>query len=153
MKKDLKIIYSKNGEGNVTTKLALPSIWLKNMGLNQYNRDVEVIFENNSIKIFPHNFKLYTAIILNKDKRYEITDRNLSNLIESITKLDIQPDVLIGALVSYQSYTKSEALDTYIGNNDIYNIVSNILEDKSNWITVSQLLNKLEDYRQNCILD
>lgn len=153
MKKKLKIIYSKNGSGNPTAKLSLPLTWLRSMGLSQSNRDVEVSFKNDCINIYPQSFTIYTAIIIYKDKRYELTDRNLSNLIGSITKLDIQSDALIGALVSYQSYTKSEALDTYIGNNDIYNIVSNISEDNNNWITVSQLLNKLYDYQQNCILD
>ena len=46
MKKKLKIIYSKNGSGNPTAKLSLPLTWLRNMGLNQLNRDVEVIFNN-----------------------------------------------------------------------------------------------------------
>ena len=108
------------------------------MGLNQLNRDVEVIFNNDYIKIYPQNFTIYTAIIIYKDKRYEFSNKILNNLIEAITELNIQSDELIGASVYCQSYTRAEVLDTYIGNNDIYNIVSNILEDRSNWITISQ---------------
>ena len=147
MKKKVKIIYSKNGSGNPTAKLSLPLTWLRNMGLSQLNRDVEVTFNNDYIKIYPQNFTIYTAIIIYRDKRYEFSNKILNNLIEAITELNIQSDELIGASVYCQSYTRAEVLDTYIGNNDIYNIVSNILEDRSNWITISQLLTSIESYQ------
>lgn len=152
MKKKLKIIYSKNGSGNPTAKLSLPLTWLRSMGLSQSNRNVEVSFKNDCINIYPQSFTIYTAIIIYKDKRYELTDKILNNLIEAITELNIQSDELIGALVYCQSYTRAEVLDTYICNNDIYNIVSNMLEDKSNWITISQLLSSIENYRQKYII-
>lgn len=47
----LRVSFNKSGAGNITPKLALPALWIKEMGLNIENRNVEVVFENNQITI------------------------------------------------------------------------------------------------------
>lgn len=54
-KRDLKISFMKSGSGSTSTRIALPISWIKKMGLDIDNRDVEVSFneKDNSIKIEP----------------------------------------------------------------------------------------------------
>lgn len=50
-KRELRVCFSKSGAGNLTPRVSLPAIWIKEMGLNLDNRDIEVVFENNEIII------------------------------------------------------------------------------------------------------
>ncbi len=47
----LKVLFSKSGSGSTTTKITLPISWIKEMGINEENRDVEVSFDNGKIVI------------------------------------------------------------------------------------------------------
>lgn len=49
--RNLKISFNKGGSGSITPRLSLPAIWIKEMGLDLENREVEVAFENNEILI------------------------------------------------------------------------------------------------------
>jgi hypothetical protein len=49
--RNLKISFNKSGAGNLTPKISLPAVWIKEMGIDLENREVEVIFENNEIVI------------------------------------------------------------------------------------------------------
>lgn len=49
--RNLKITFSKNGAGNLTPRISLPAVWIKEMGIDLENREVEVIFDNNEIVI------------------------------------------------------------------------------------------------------
>lgn len=50
-KRQLNISFNKSGSGSITPKISLPSTWIREMGLDKENRKVEVIFENDEIKI------------------------------------------------------------------------------------------------------
>lgn len=54
-KRELKIIFNKSGSGSTSTKVSVPSAWIKKMGLDIANREVEALFdeENNTIQIKP----------------------------------------------------------------------------------------------------
>ncbi|GAA0234749.1 AbrB/MazE/SpoVT family DNA-binding domain-containing protein [Metaclostridioides mangenotii] len=45
----LKVLFSKSGSGSTTTKITLPITWIKEMGIDEENREVEVTFEGNKI--------------------------------------------------------------------------------------------------------
>ncbi|WP_315169467.1 AbrB/MazE/SpoVT family DNA-binding domain-containing protein [Metaclostridioides mangenotii] len=47
----LKVLFSKSGSGSTTTKITLPITWIKEMGINEDSREVEVTFEDNKITI------------------------------------------------------------------------------------------------------
>lgn len=49
--RDLKISFNKAGNGGITPKISLPSIWIKHMGLDLDERDVEVIYSPRTKKI------------------------------------------------------------------------------------------------------
>ncbi len=49
--RNLKITFSKSGAGNLTPRLSLPAKWIKEMEINQENREVEVVFEDGKIII------------------------------------------------------------------------------------------------------
>lgn len=51
VKRELRVSFNKSGAGNLTPKLALPATWIKEMGINLDDREVEVVFENNEIII------------------------------------------------------------------------------------------------------
>lgn len=49
--RDLRIAFNKSGAGNMTPRISLPAKWIKEMGIDIDNRDVEVVFEDNKIII------------------------------------------------------------------------------------------------------
>ncbi|MBC2856990.1 AbrB/MazE/SpoVT family DNA-binding domain-containing protein [Cetobacterium sp. 2A] len=58
-KRDLKIIFSKGGSGSISSRVTLPIKWIKKMGLEISNRELEVTFneEKNIIEIKPKKEK------------------------------------------------------------------------------------------------
>ncbi|MGL5118366.1 MULTISPECIES: AbrB/MazE/SpoVT family DNA-binding domain-containing protein [Bacteria] len=54
-KRSLKISFMKSGSGSTSSRITLPITWIKKMGLDIDNREVEVSFneKDNSIKIEP----------------------------------------------------------------------------------------------------
>ena len=52
-KRSLKISFMKSGSGSTSSRITLPITWIKKMGLDIDNREVEVSFneKDNSIKI------------------------------------------------------------------------------------------------------
>lgn len=50
-KRDLKITFNKSGAGNITPKISLPALWIKEMGINADDRNIEVTYENGEIRI------------------------------------------------------------------------------------------------------
>lgn len=49
--RNLKIIFNKSGDGYMSGKLSVPMTWLKDMGLTPEDREVEVIY-NEETKSF-----------------------------------------------------------------------------------------------------
>ena len=47
----VKIIFNKSGAGNITPRVTLPATWIKQLGLNQDNREVKITFDNEKIII------------------------------------------------------------------------------------------------------
>lgn len=47
----LNISFNKSGNGSFTPRISLPIAWIREMGIDQENRKVKVIFENNEIRI------------------------------------------------------------------------------------------------------
>lgn len=54
-KRSLKISFMKSGSGSTSSRITLPITWIKKMGLDIDNREVEVSFneKDNTIKIEP----------------------------------------------------------------------------------------------------
>lgn len=50
-KRTLKISFNKAGSGSITPKMTLPMTWIKEMGIDTENREVEVTFEDGKIII------------------------------------------------------------------------------------------------------
>lgn len=50
-KRVLKISFNKSGAGNITPKLSLPANWIKDMGINLDDREIEVTYVNGEITI------------------------------------------------------------------------------------------------------
>lgn len=50
-KRILKVLLSKSGSGSLSPKISLPTTWIKEMNITQEEREVEVYFENNEIRI------------------------------------------------------------------------------------------------------
>ena len=49
--RNLKIIFNKSGDGYLSGKLSIPMTWLKDMGLTPEDREVEVVY-NEETKSF-----------------------------------------------------------------------------------------------------
>lgn len=47
----LKISFNKSGSGSISTSIRLPITWIKEMGIDKDNRDVEVHFDKDKIII------------------------------------------------------------------------------------------------------
>lgn len=50
-KRVLKIIFNKNGNGNLSTKIALPVPWIKLLGITEEEKEVDVYFADDKIII------------------------------------------------------------------------------------------------------
>ena len=50
-KRILNISFGKSGKGSVSCKLSVPTKWVKEMGLTEDDREVEVTFKDNIITI------------------------------------------------------------------------------------------------------
>ncbi|VIB43238.1 putative PemI [Clostridioides difficile] len=50
-KRILKVLLSKSGSGSLSPKISLPATWINEMNITQEEREVEVYFENNEIRI------------------------------------------------------------------------------------------------------
>ena len=47
----LKVLFTKGGSGSTTTRLGLPSTWVREMGISENEREVEVMFDGEKITI------------------------------------------------------------------------------------------------------
>ena len=45
------IMFNKNGKGYTTTRITLPVPWIKDMGLNETNKEVIIEYEDEKITI------------------------------------------------------------------------------------------------------
>ncbi len=50
-KRNAKISFNKSGRGTLTPRATLPISWVKQMGLSEELREVELVFEDNKIII------------------------------------------------------------------------------------------------------
>lgn len=50
-KRNIKIMYSKNGYGNENTRISLPVKWLRQLGFTKEERNAIIYLKNNSIII------------------------------------------------------------------------------------------------------
>ena len=50
-KRVLKIIFNKNGNGNLSTKIALPVPWIKILGITEEEKEVTAYFADDKIII------------------------------------------------------------------------------------------------------
>ena len=49
--RDLKVSFNKGGSGSISASIRLPISWIKELGIDQDNRDVEVYFNEDQIII------------------------------------------------------------------------------------------------------
>lgn len=49
-----RIIFNKTGAGNITPRITLPAVWVKQLGLDIDNREVKITFDNEKIIISKH---------------------------------------------------------------------------------------------------
>lgn len=49
--RELNISFNKSGNGTYTPRISLPIAWIREMGIDQDNRQVKVTFEDGEIKI------------------------------------------------------------------------------------------------------
>lgn len=49
--RQLKITYNKSGSGSITSRISLPITWLRELGIDENNRDVIIEFKDSSIII------------------------------------------------------------------------------------------------------
>lgn len=72
----LKISFNKSGSGSTSSSIRIPMSWLKELGLNQENREVNVTFNNNKI-------------IIEKEGNDMLNKLKNELLNESVTLLDL----------------------------------------------------------------
>ena len=46
-----KISFNKSGRGSLTPKLTLPMSWIKEMGITEDDREIEIVFNGHEIRI------------------------------------------------------------------------------------------------------
>lgn len=51
-KRELNISFYKSGAGSISTRLAIPMKWLKDMEISQDNRSVEAVYDEEKKVIF-----------------------------------------------------------------------------------------------------
>ena len=100
-RRKLNISFTKSGQGNISTRIILPTSWIKELGISQENREVFVYKLNNEIIIrtTPLDFDKKEAIklsineikkILSKKKYYTFADE--VKVVEKIILLYFEKD-------------------------------------------------------------
>lgn len=87
-KRKANIIFNKNGNGFITTKVTLPVPWIRSMNITEDNKEVEIIYENDSIilkKLTPEEDK---SIILEKAENIlnQLQNKSVSGNIRKTLK-------------------------------------------------------------------
>lgn len=49
--RQLKVIFTKSGSGSVMNRITLPTVWIREMGLTEDDKNVTVTFDNINNKI------------------------------------------------------------------------------------------------------
>lgn len=95
----------------------------------------------------------YTVYLWDRDEkdkfeRYAMNKEGMDNLkkdsIEWIKNNYPVMDEKMPILITEQEFRKSETLNIYTGSPDIINVYSHCLENKKNWVEVSQAIKMIE---------
>ena len=59
-KREGKVLWSKGGSGSDTTRITLPVVWIRKMGITTDLREVEILFDENTNKIIIQKTEIET---------------------------------------------------------------------------------------------
>lgn len=128
-KKKKNVIFNKSGSGNLTTKIAVPMSWLTQMGVSQEDKEVEIIFDGETIiikKEFQEGREMKNTIEFGKFLQEAMKKKNINNFntaqklklkIEVNKGFDALNDLMVLCL-DLQCYIPGDVSDILIENEE-----------------------------------
>ena len=128
----LKIMFQKGGSGSTTTRISIPLSWVREIGVNEKEREVEVSFDGENIIIHKLNCnRFYDGSIVSKEnlRKMLIDDGSKGDMTEKEIKT-------MKAFIKYNS------------NDDMDYLLEKLLEKKQgeyvhndiNWQTIYEII-------------
>lgn len=81
-----KLVVNKAGSGSTTFRSTLPAAWIREMGLDENNRDLRLIFDGEKIIIEPATSKIKLEFVY--DTMYELVEEYKKELTDEEMKSD-----------------------------------------------------------------
>lgn len=84
-KRKLRVLFTKNGQGNVNYKINLPTPWINGMGLTKENREVNVYFLDDRIIIKKGEIEMEKHYIIRKSFNGNIEQVFEGSLLDALS--------------------------------------------------------------------
>lgn len=121
-----KLVVNKAGSGSTTFRSTLPAAWIREMGLDENNRDLRLIFDGEKIIIEPATSKIKLEFVY--DTMYELVEEYKKELTDE----EMKSDEVINNLVNVTIDKFEDAIKARIDGEEKYfkPILQKYKEDK-----------------------
>lgn len=121
-----KLVVNKAGSGSTTFRSTLPAAWIREMGLDENNRDLRLIFDGEKIIIEPATSKIKLEFVY--DTMYELVEEYKKELTDE----EMKSDEVINNLVNVTIDKLEDAIKARIDGEEKYfkPILQKYKEDK-----------------------
>lgn len=128
----LKIMFQKSGSGSVNTRIAIPLSWVREIGVNEKEREVEVSFDGENIIIHKLNCnRFYDGSIVSKENLRKI-------LIDDGSKGDMT-EKEIKTMKAFIKYNSNDDMD-YLLEKLIEKKQGEYVHNDINWQTIYEII-------------
>lgn len=128
----LKIMFQKGGSGSTTTRISIPLSWVREIGVNEKEREVEVSFDGENIIIHKLNCnRFYDGSIVSKENLRKI-------LIDDGSKGDMT-EKEIKTMKAFIKYNSNDDMD-YLLEKLIEKKQGEYVHNDINWQTIYEII-------------
>lgn len=130
----LKVLFTKGGSGSTTTRLGLPSTWVREMGISENEREVEVMFDGEKITIQKLDCnRFYNGAVVDME--------NLKNVLaDDNTAGDMATDE-INTINSFAEYNSEEDME-YLLEKLLEKKQGEYVHNDINWQTIYSIISQ-----------
>lgn len=130
--RNLKIMFQKSGSGSVNTRIAIPLSWVREIGANEKEREVKVMFDGQKITIQK----------LECNRFYDKSIVNMENLKKVLVDDGTNGDMTTEEIATVKAFTE------YNSEEDMEYLLEKLLEKKQgeyvhndiNWQTIYSII-------------
>lgn len=133
------LILGKDGHGSLTTKISLPTKWIKELGFNLEDKQAIIEISNNKIVIRKKDFNMLLIKRSNFERMNNIVDYELENGI-LLYEMDWNTEVYTNG------YDPEEEKETNVSYKPVYRFeidnidINNLEENSDEWNTACEII-------------